>query len=105
MIRYRSASTAPGVKPPDWIESEEASLPTRDDVGGRCALCAMDGDATFVGSWDTDDTASPHDAQNRAASETPDPHLGQAIKMRGFYRRAAAATATSERACAAAPPA
>src|SRR5215831_14095827 len=87
MIRYRSARTAPGVNPPAWIESDDASFPTRDEDGGRCAFCATDGDATFVGSCDTDDTASPHDEQNRAASETPDPHVGQAIKMRGSYRR------------------
>ena len=79
MIRYRSASTAPGVKPPAWIESDDASLPTREDDGGRCAFRAIDGDATFVGNWDTDDTDSPHEAQKRAATGTSAEQEGQRV--------------------------
>src|SRR5215472_2252567 len=103
MIRYRSASIAPGVNPPASIESDDANRPTLDEDGGRCAFCAIDGDATFVGNCDTDDTASPHDEQNRAASETPDPQLGQAIKMRGSYRRAGGSAVTSARGSASDP--
>ena len=39
----------------------------------------------FVGSCDAEDTDSPHAEQKRAASEMPDPHFGQAVKMREFY--------------------
>ena len=80
MIRYRSASTAPGVKPP-WIESDDASRPTRDDDGGRCAFRAIDGDATFVGNCDADDTDSPHSAQKRAVAGVAAPHVVQEIKV------------------------
>ena len=76
---------SPGVNPPAWIESDDASLPTRDEDGGRCALCAIDGDATFVGSRDGEETASPQDEQKRSESETADPHPGQAVKVRRFY--------------------
>ncbi len=71
------------MNPPAGIESDDARRPTRDEDGGLCALAAIDGDATFVGSCDADvrDTASPHDAQNRAVSEDAAPHLVQEIKM------------------------
>ena len=81
MIRYRSASTAPGVKPPAWIESDDASRPTLEEDGGRRAFCAIDGDATFVGSCDTDDTASPHDEQKRAAAGTSAEQEGQRVDV------------------------
>ena len=70
-MRYRSARTAPGVNPPTWIESDDASRPTRDEDGGRCAFRAIDGDATFVGSCDTDDRDSPHEGQNAPSPEAP----------------------------------
>jgi hypothetical protein len=73
------------VKAPASIEPEEASRPTRDEDGGRCAFRATDGDAMFVGSCDTDETGSPHAEQKRAASEMPDPHFGQTVKMLEFY--------------------
>src|SRR6476469_9999105 len=85
MIRYRSARTAPGVNPPAGIESDDACRPTRDDEGGRCALCAIDGDATFVGSCDTDDTASPHEGQKRPESGISDEQAGQGVTETRFY--------------------
>src|SRR5689334_388709 len=90
MIRYRSASTVPGVKPPRSMESEEARRPTRDGVGARRAAAATDGDAMFVGSSDTDETASPHDGQNRDASGSSEAQKGQwgtvAVSLFGLRR-------------------
>lgn len=85
MIRYRSARTAPGVNPPTWIESDDASLPTREEDGGRCAFRAIEGDATFVGSCDTDDTDSPQEGQKRAESGISEEQAGQGVTGRGFY--------------------
>jgi hypothetical protein len=73
------------VKPPESIESDEASRPTRDGVGGRRASAAIDGDATFVGNCDTDDTDSPHEGQKRAELGTSEEQAGQGVTGRGFY--------------------
>jgi hypothetical protein len=81
MIRYRSASIAPGVNPPACTESEDASLPTLEDGGlRRCAASATEGEARFVGSWETEDTASPQEGQKRAPSETAAAQLGHGVK-------------------------
>ena len=40
----------------------------------------------FVGSCDTDETASPQAEQKCADATTLTPHLGQAINLSGFYR-------------------
>ena len=95
MIRYRSARTAPGVNPPAWIESDDASLPTREDDGGRCAFRATDGDAMFVGSCDTEDTGSPHSGQKRAALGTSDEQAGQGVTGTRFYAPPAGAFSSS----------
>jgi len=73
------------VKPPIWIESEDASFPTREEDGGRCAFRAIDGDATFVGNCDTDDSDSPQSGQNRAESGTFEEQAGQGVTGRRFY--------------------
>jgi len=95
MIRYRSARTAPGVNPPASIESDDASRPTREDDGGRCAFRATDGDAMFVGSCDTDDTDSPHEGQKRAEVGTSEEQAGQGVTGRGFYASIPGAPGTS----------
>jgi hypothetical protein len=97
MIRYRSARTAPGVNPPAWIESDDASRPTLEEDGGRRAARATDGDARPVGSWETEEIASPHSGQKRTDSEMPDPHFGHAVKMRGFYAARSATSARGQR--------
>lgn len=80
-MRYRSASIAPGVKPPAWIESEDASFPTLEDVGlRRCAASATEGEARFVDSWETEDTPSPQEGQKRAPSGTAAAQLGHGVK-------------------------
>ena len=84
MIRYRSPRTAPGVNPPAWIESDDASLPTREEDGGRCAFRAIDGVATFVGNCEADDAASPQEGQKRAESGTSEEQAGQGVTGRGF---------------------
>ena len=50
MIRYRSARIVPGVNPLAWIESDDARRPTLEEVTGRRAASATDGEAMFVGS-------------------------------------------------------
>ncbi len=70
MIRYRSTMTAPGVKPPASIESEEASRPTGEEEGGRRAAAATEGVANPVGIWDREERGSPHEEQKRPESET-----------------------------------
>src|SRR5262249_12085504 len=86
MIRKRSARIAPGVKPPASIESEEASRPTFEELPGRCAFCATEGDAMFVGSCETDDTASPHAGQKCAPAGTSPAHAGQRVTVNESYR-------------------
>ena len=82
MIRNRSARTAPGVNPPDAIESEETSRPTGAEDGLRLrAASATDGDARFVGIWDTEEIPSPQDGQNRAEAGTSAEHFGQNAKV------------------------
>jgi hypothetical protein len=80
MIRYRSARTTPGVNPTISMTSAEASLPTFEDEPGfgRRAAAATDGEAMFVGSWETDETASPQEGQKRAESGIPALQLEQA---------------------------
>ncbi len=81
MIRYRSASIAPGVNPPAWIESEDANLPTFEDDGfRRRAASATEGEARPVGSWETEDTACPQEGQKRAPSGTAAAQLGHGVK-------------------------
>jgi hypothetical protein len=81
MIRYRSASIAPGVNPPAWTESEDASLPTLEDDGlRRRAASSTEGEARFVGSWETEDTPSPQEGQKRAPSGTAAAQLGHGVK-------------------------
>src|ERR1700681_4629586 len=82
MTRYRSIRTSPGVKPPASIESEEARRPTFEDEGERCAARATDGEAMFVGSCETDETASPQAGQKWAGPGTSAPHLGQRVTGR-----------------------
>ena len=67
------------MKPPVSIESEDASRPTLDDDAGRLAASATDGDARFVGIWDTDDTAPPQAGQKRADPGTSAEQEGQRI--------------------------
>ncbi len=86
MIRYRSASTTPGVNPTISMTSAEASLPTFEEEPGfgRRAAAATDGEAMFVGSWETDETASPQAGQKCADSGTPAPHFEHGTKLPGF---------------------
>src|SRR5262252_8754200 len=81
----------PGVNPPASIESEEARRPTREEEPGlgRRAAAATDGEARLVGSWETDETASPQAEQKRADAETSQPHFGQGINVCEFYRSGA----------------
>src|SRR5262245_12296022 len=99
MIRYRSARTTPGVKPPTSMTSADASRPTFEEEPGfgRRAAAATDGEAMFVGSWETDETASPQAEQKRADSGTPAPHLGHGTKAFGFYAGSKGRRVTAER--------
>ncbi len=69
MIRYRSASTVPGVNPPDSIESEERSRRTGAEEGLlRCAASIAEGVARPVGICESEETACPHEEQKRTES-------------------------------------
>jgi hypothetical protein len=75
----------PGVKPPASIESDEASRPTFEEECGRLAASATEGEARFVGSCETDDTASPQEGQKRAEPGTSEEQVGQRITASRFY--------------------
>ena len=69
MIRYRSASTEPGVNPPCSIASGEARRPKGAEEGlRRFAFSSTEGVARPVGSCDMEEIACPQDGQKRASS-------------------------------------
>jgi len=86
MIRYRSDSTVPGVKPPGSIESEKASRPIGDD-GTRPAAAATDGVASPVGTCEADVRSRPHRG-HADASATSAPQLGQRTRPKSYRGRA-----------------
>ena len=77
MIRYRSARTAPGAKPPAGIESDEARRP----IGAEAtAVGIAEGSlAATVGICDSDAVDWPQDGQNRALAGIWVEHEGQSI--------------------------
>jgi len=85
------------VKPPASIESEEARRPTFDEDAGRRAAAATDGEARFVGNWETDEIASPQAEQKRAGSGTPAPHFGHGTKTLDSNPRKKGGRVTAEK--------
>src|SRR5512139_99917 len=81
MMRYRSASTIPGVNPPTGIESEEIRRPTGEaTMGVPVAATGIGGDSTVpVGIWESEPIGVPHFRQKLLSSGTSLEHDGQFI--------------------------
>src|SRR5512137_1265732 len=79
MMRYRSASTIPGVKPPTGIESEEMSRPTGEGMIGVPAAASGGESAIPVGIWESELIGVPQLRQKRLSAGTSLEHDGHFI--------------------------
>jgi len=77
--------TAPGVKPPTSIESEETRRPTPEEGLRWRAASTAEGVARPVGICEKELIAAPQEEQKRPESETSEEQLGQRINSPESY--------------------
>lgn len=69
------------MKPALTAASEEARRPITEETGRRCAAAAAEGEASPVGSCETEEIVCPHQAQEAAPSSSSEEQFGQRVKV------------------------